>query len=157
MELSGRQVEFKEGSGGTAGDRRFYEMPGSNGNIGKLAAFDVNTMREVWSVEQRAAFLTAALSTGGGLVFAGDLDRYPRLRRSNRQGALEDPSRHVHPGFPVSFTVGGKQYVPSQPDSAGAALEMSRARFRRTSGIPRQGTRCTCSHSRSRRPQLSAW
>ena len=86
-------------------------MPGSNGNIGKLAAFDVNTMREVWSVEQRAAFLTAALSTGGGLVFAGDLDRLPRLRRSNRQGALEDPSRHVRIGFPVSFTVGGKQYI----------------------------------------------
>ena len=55
MELAGREVAFEEGSGGVGMSARpFFEMPDTEGRLGKLAAFDAETLEEVWSVEQRA-------------------------------------------------------------------------------------------------------
>ena len=84
----------------------------SDGKVGRLDAVNLETRKSTWSFRERAPQSTAALPTGGGLVFEGSLDRWFRAF-DDRTGKELWRTRlsDVPNTFPITYSVGGKQYV----------------------------------------------
>ena len=127
MEMRPRKIELAEGGGSSTGaDIRFFEMPGSEGNFGRLSAFDVRTMEQRWTHRQRASFSTGALTTAGGLVFVGDVDRYFKAFDVRTGKVLWQVRLGTSAlGFPITYSLDGKQYV-AVPTGAGSSPNIRR-------------------------------
>jgi len=106
------------------GSQVYYEMPGTEGNMGRLSAYRTADMKPLWSFQQRAPFLTAALSTAGNLVFIGDFDRTFRAVdvRSGKTLWKIRLGTTVQ-GHPVSFSIDGKQYIAVTTGLGGGSPE----------------------------------
>lgn len=112
LENAAREVALVQGGGGLAASRQFFEMPGSDGNLGKIGAYNVDTMEEVWNYQQRASFHTGTISTAGNLVFVGDLDRrFMAFDVRDGTKVWETRLGTSVQGHPVSFAIDGKQYI----------------------------------------------
>ena len=90
--------------------------------VGAVHAISAETGNIAWKYEQRAA--TASLfASGGGLVFVGDANgRFRALDDTTGESLWEVNVGSSLSGFPISYAVGGKQYVVA---STGAGNPMS--------------------------------
>ncbi|MEP7246738.1 MAG: PQQ-binding-like beta-propeller repeat protein [Gammaproteobacteria bacterium] len=84
--------------------------PGTD-KLGTIYAISVKTGALVWKYQQRAATMSL-LSSAGGLVFAGDVSgRFRAFDDRNGNILWEVNLGSAVTGFPVTYSVGGRQYV----------------------------------------------
>jgi PQQ-dependent dehydrogenase (methanol/ethanol family) len=84
--------------------------PGTD-KVGTVWAISAETGQTVWKHEQRAGTMSL-VATGGGLVFGGDANgRFKAYDDKTGKMLWEMNLGSPVSGFPVTFAVGGKQYV----------------------------------------------
>jgi alcohol dehydrogenase (cytochrome c) len=97
----------------TSGYNWFIRLrPDSDGKVGRLEAFNLETKKVAWIDRQRAPQMTGILATSGGILFAGALDRYLKAYDAATGRVLwQIRLNDVPVACPITYSVGGKQYV----------------------------------------------
>jgi alcohol dehydrogenase (cytochrome c) len=89
------------------------EVPGGDGNIGQVRAVKLTDQSEVWQYRQRPPITSSTLPTGGGVVFAGSLDRklFAFDDETGEKLWTSPTLSNSVESFPITYAVNGKQYV----------------------------------------------
>ena len=116
-------VDRVEGGGGTGPVQRTSHFhPESPGQLGELLSMSIRTGEVLWRQRFKTPINSAALTTAGGLAFAGSWDRYiyafdvttgEILWRRRLPTSVQ--------GFPISYAVEGRQYVAVPVGTGGAS------------------------------------
>jgi alcohol dehydrogenase (cytochrome c) len=86
--------------------------PESDGRYGRLQAINVETRKTVWNERQRAPQTTGVLTTSGGVLFAGALDRWFTAYNDTDGKALwRIRLNDVPNSAPITYLANDKQYV----------------------------------------------
>ena len=84
----------------------------SDGQYGRIQATNLETRQTVFIKRERAPETSGILATAGGLIFTGSIDRWFSAHNDQTGEELWRIRLNDVPGSaPVSFSVGGKQYI----------------------------------------------
>jgi PQQ-dependent dehydrogenase (methanol/ethanol family) len=105
-----------------------YEVAPGADRVGTVWAISAETGATLWKHEQRAGMMSL-VSTGGGLLFGGDVNgRFKAFDEETGEVLWETNLGAPISGFPVSFAVNGRQHVAVTTGAslaAGAAARMT--------------------------------
>ncbi len=110
MDWKVSDVNYKRGVFYLGAD--FPTHPGPGGYMGELIAWDPVNHKKVWGMKEDLPFNGGTLTTGGNLVFAGDL--HGTFRALDAKDGKVLWQKNLGSGIgagPVTYSVGGKQYV----------------------------------------------
>ena len=116
-------VEHVLGGGGAGPVKRVNTLhPYSGGDLGEMLVIDVVEGDIMWRHRTESPINTAAISTAGGVMFAGDYDRnvYAYDARTGKvlwQTRLPTSAQ----GFPVTYLAGGRQFIAIPVGTGGAS------------------------------------
>ncbi|MEO5926794.1 MAG: PQQ-binding-like beta-propeller repeat protein [Bryobacteraceae bacterium] len=99
--------------------------PGTQ-NIGTLFAISAETGKTLWRYDQRAGMMSV-VSTGGGLLFAGDTNgRFRAFDQESGKILWEVNLGAPVTGYPITYAVRGKQYVAVSVGNSLASSSLNR-------------------------------
>ena len=107
----------------SSGYNWFIRMrPGDkDGNLGRIEAFNLQTGKALWIDHHRAPDTTCTLDTAGGVVFEGSFDRFLHAYDDATGAELWNIRMNDVPNScPITFSVGGKEYLGVVVGSGGA-------------------------------------
>ena len=116
-------VDKVAGGGGTGPVRRTNHVhPDSPDQLGELLAMSMRTGEIRWRFRTRTPINTAALSTAGDLVVAGDWDRHLYIFDAGDGDILwQTRLPQSLQGFPVTYEAGGTQYIAVPTGTGGGS------------------------------------
>lgn len=93
----------------------------SDGRYGRLEAINLQTKTVLWTNRQRAPLSSGVLATAGGVVFGGALDRvFAAYDDANGKELWRIRLNDVPNSAPISYSIGGRQYVAVVVGNGGA-------------------------------------
>lgn len=116
-------VDKREGGGGTGPVRRTNHFhPASRDRLGEFLAMSIRTGEILWRHRFRTPITSAALTTAGSVAIAGDWDRHLYVFDTADGDVLWETRLPTSvQGFPISYGVGGKQYLAVPTGTGGGS------------------------------------